>query len=278
MKKDSLESLDGRDFTAIDERMEEIVSKINNATKISCPIRRSVQIKGYEFTASIKLKLLALQDAYSTYFTLNFPSLQVINNIKRELLLDITIHQRKSWRHLVELAVDNYGDPNKFWKDLNRLRGKQDITTTSLVVPPGIPGKVQGTVIEDSEDKAELMGSCWETIFHPNSEPQFINANTKKVNTWYRGIKPSLQHKNTIDFTTLDNNHPIFRQITPQKLILVIKSTQNNTPGTDNIKIKQLINLPPNYIRALTDLHNSSLSTQYSPFPFCTKPNCAKSL
>ena len=109
------------------------------------------------------------------------------------------------------------------------------------------------------------MGACWETIFHPNQSPQFINENTRRVNMWYREIKPSLQHKQTIDFTTLDPNHPILRPITSHELTQVIKNTKNKTPGPDNIKLIQLKSLPENYIHAIVDLHNSTIASHYYP-------------
>ena len=111
------------------------------------------------------------------------------------------------------------------------------------------------------------MGICWEKIFHPNQGPGFINANTKTVNTWYRSIKESLQHDEVIYFSNLNDSHPIFRCITVE-FRSAINQTAEKAPGKDGIRIKQIKALPSNYIKAIINVHNSSLASKYFPRVF----------
>ena len=265
LKDDDLDTLDGKGYAEIDTRMSHIVDRIQEATAHSCPLKRCNVVKTYEYTPEIRHQLRLIQNAYHTYFLYNNPSLQYINTLKRDLVFNLIIHDNKNWKQLVQVATANYGQPGKFWSDINRLRGGDHTKTHHLKVPQGITGYTEGTIIDEPDDMSNLMGACWEKIFHPNQGPEFINNNTRMVNEWYRGIKANLQHKHIIDFATLEETHPIFRPILPQELSLAIKTTGDKTPGMDNIRIAQLLHLPPNYIKAIADLHTSTLSTKYFP-------------
>ena len=130
----------------------------------------------------------------------------------------------------------------------------------------------EGAIISDPEEKSSLMGTCWEKQFHPNQGPEFINANTRRVNNWYRGIKDQLQHDIIIDLSKLDDSHPIFRTITQVEFQAVMSSTADKAPGKDGIRMKQLKALPSNYIKAIIAVNNSSLASKY--FLKCSKIIC----
>ena len=132
LSNDRFESLDGRDFHNIDSRMTEIVTKINDATVLSCPTRTNFTIQNYEFTIDIKVMLRTLQEAYANYFLFNNPNLHFINNLKNQLLIEINSHQKSQWRQLVETAAECYGDPASFWKKINMLRGRERVISQNL--------------------------------------------------------------------------------------------------------------------------------------------------
>ena len=57
------------------------------------------------------------------YFHFNNPSLFYINYLKSQLLDEIAINQNEEWKRLVAVAVDNYGNPAKFWRQIKNLKG-----------------------------------------------------------------------------------------------------------------------------------------------------------
>ena len=245
--------------------MEKITKNITNATTLSCPTTRNKVISSYAFTNEIRDKFALLQTACSVYFLNNGVPLHLINILKADLLLDIKNHQSERWKQITDLAAKHFGDPQGFWRDFNTLRGGKKKSSSSLKVPPDTDGFVERSIISEPSDKAKLMGVCWEKIFQSNKGPGFINANTKMVNEWYRSIKESLQHDEVIDFSKLSDSHPIFRCITVVEFRSAINHTADKAPGKDGIRIKQIKALPPNYIKAIINIHNSSLASKYSP-------------
>ena len=85
------------------------------------------------------------------------------------------------------------------------------------------------------------------------------------VNEWYRSIKENLQHDEVIDFSKLNDSHPIFRCITIVEFRSAINHTADKAPGKDGLRIKQIKALPQNYIKAIINVHNSSLASKYFP-------------
>ena len=265
LKDDTFEDLDGKQVSSIDETMEKMTKNITNATTLSCPTTRNKVISSYEFTNERRDKFALLQTAYSAYFLNNSVPLHLINILKADLLLDIKNHQSERWKQITDLTAEHFGDPQGFWRDFNTLRGGKKKSSSSLKVPPDTDGFVERSIISEPSEKAKLMGICWEKIFQSNKGPGFINANTKMVNAWYRSIKESLQHDEVIDFSKLSDSHPIFRCITVVEFRSAINHTADKTPGKDGIRIKQIKSLPPNYIKAIINVHNSSLASKYFP-------------
>ena len=85
------------------------------------------------------------------------------------------------------------------------------------------------------------------------------------VNAWYRSIKVSLQHDEVIDFSNLNDSHPIFCCITVVEFRSAINHAADKAPGKNGIKIKKIKALPLNYIKAIINVHNSSLASKYFP-------------
>ena len=246
---------------------KKITNNITNATTLSCPATHNKVISSYEFTNEIKDKFALPQTACSAYFLHNSVPLHLINILKEDLglLLDIKNHQSESWKHLTDLAAEHFSDPQGFWRNFNTLRGGKKKSISSLKVPPDTDGFIEGSIVSEPSEKTKLMGICWEKIFQSNKGPGFINANTKMFNEWYRSIKESLQHDEVIDFSNLSDSHPIFRCITVVEFRSAINHTADKAPGKDGIRIKQIKALPPSYIKAIINVHNSSLASKYFP-------------
>ena len=265
LKDDIFERLDGKQANSINHVLETITNNINNATMLSFLIKHNKVISSYDFTKEINDKFVLLQSAYCTYFLGNSVSLYLINALKRDIILKMSTHQSKSWKQLTDLAAANFGDPLGFWRDFNKLRGGKKSNTSSLKLPPDTDDFDEGCIISDPSEKLRLMRICWEKIFPSNQGPEFINENTKKVNTWCRSIKQNLQHGKVVDFSKLDESSPIFRGITVVEFCSVVSHAADKAPCKDGTRIKQLKALSPNYVKAIMDVLNSTLASKCFP-------------
>ena len=259
------ESLDGKQYTEIDNLLQKVESDIHEATNQSCPVINTVLLKQFQPTQELTDKIKLLQSYYRSYYQFYVPTIQVINTLKFDIITDIKILSNREWKQVVQIAVDCYGDPSKFWRKIKALKGDKPKENISLVVPPNTPDFLQGTKIFEPQLQANLMRNSWEKIFHPNTGPQLINDNTKHVNNWYRNIKERLKHDTIINFNNLVPDHPILREVTLQELKNAIKHTGDKALGPDNIRLPQLKYLPDNMLLTIVHIHNATIASKYYP-------------
>ena len=106
----------------------------------------------------------------------------------------------------MKTAIDNYGNPAKFWKTVKQLQGlpskNNKILTTSSVNDDSEDsdfGEITTDKITDPQEQANLVSTTWEKIYHPHSDYCFINRNTRRIQNWYDNMVPSPLPDNIID-------------------------------------------------------------------------------
>ena len=77
------ESLDGKPFTSIDSTLDKIENDIRKATVKSCPLTKTKIIKTYTPNKEITAKLKLLQHYYNFYYSVGFPTIHEINQLKK---------------------------------------------------------------------------------------------------------------------------------------------------------------------------------------------------
>ena len=173
----------------------------------------------------------------------------------------------------MKAAVDNYGNPAKFWKTVKQLQGlpskNNKILTTSTVNDDSEDsdfGEIITDKITDPQEQANLMSTTWEKIYHPHSDNCFINRNTRRIQNWYDNMVPSLLPDNIIDFDKLPADHPLIRPIESIELEMAINfSKPNKASGPSSVTVLQLKHLPVNLMRAIINLYDAMLASKYFP-------------
>ena len=95
LKDNTFEELHWKHISVIDSAIEKITENIIVATTWNCPIKCTMIIKSNDFTYEIKQKFKRLQAAFCAYvYNDNIP-LHLINTLKWDVILDITVHQLK---------------------------------------------------------------------------------------------------------------------------------------------------------------------------------------
>ena len=217
--------------------------------------------------------MLQYQAAMNNYIIYGVPTLEYINNLRTALPVIITTHKTNIWEAVVKAAVDNYGNPAKFWKTVKQLQGlpfKNDkILSTSIVNDDSEDsdfGEIITDKITDPQEQANLVSTTWEKIYHPHSDNCFINRNTRRIQNWYDNMVPSLLPDYIIDFDKLPPDHPLIRPIESIELKMAINfSKPNKAPDPSSVTVLQLKHLPVNLMRAIRNLYDAILASKYFP-------------
>ena len=279
LKEDTLPNLDHKPVEDLDNLIQLVNTNIINATKNSAPISSVFIISNYNPSPLIKQKLKQYQAAYNSNCTFGFPSQAKLHELLQGLTTLVINHKTEIWNKITNIAYDCKGNPSLFWRKISCLRGGKNKSPPlyllkSYTEEEDSEDSDYGVEVEefltDPQDQANFMSESWETIFHPNKGPEFINNNTRKVNEWYRNIKPQLKHKDIIDLSTLDPTHPILRPCSSVELQSIIRSLKDKAPGPSGIKAPQIKYLPPNYFNVILHVIDCILASKYYPILFRT--------
>ena len=277
LKNINFPPLNGTPSTNIDLQLNEINSHIKSATLSNAPTTNIRTIKSYQPTPLIKRKLTQYQTMCSSLITFGYPNISAINKIKNELIELVKNNNTENWEKLVKIAYDCYGEPRKFWKQIEHLQN----TPTNNNKPPFLkptPATINNAnlninpnkLFKTEQEQANLMSSVWSSIFTSNKSNNYKNENTYKVQNWYNTNKHKFVKYNTIDFNRLPLNHPLLREITTEEIQNTIKTFKDKAPGPSGIIATQIKLLPINFIKAFHQIYNSILSTNHYPTLFGT--------
>lgn len=264
--------LDGKPVQDIDSEINSLMSAITSSTKNNSKTSSIHFINQYIPTYEIQYRLAEYQENCMNYYRFNSPTLKNLHSELQNIISLTKSHLSNNWQSIVQLAVDNYGNPRKFWQSIKNLQGNSSPHPLYLV---------ENTFHDDSEsdnfdtfttahitdplNQAKLMSKSWAKIFTPNSDQQFDNPHTRDIKAWYENIKPSLQPHLIIDKSNLIADHPLWRPITTTEILNCFTSTPNKAPGLSKISFFQLKNLPSNCIRIVENIYNSIISAKHIP-------------
>ena len=230
LKTTQFTNLHNKNIKDIDDTTEKIFTAITKATQETCPKNNIKTISTYKPTQHITEKLEQLQNAYYNYYCYGTPQIYTINYLKNQLIKLIQEHKTENWTNIVNIAYDNYGNPTKFWRQIKTLTSTGNKIKQSLKIKQKINntqdinhGRTITKIITDPQEQAKLMSKTWQNIYKPNTENIYNNNNTNKIETWYENIKHKLTPNNTIDITSLDNNHPFMRPVATSEYKYAIK-------------------------------------------------------
>ena len=287
LSKIPITDIDHKPVKILDEISETLIKQITLATENNCDKTKNIIIKNYEPTAEIKQHLANYQTLVNKYFTTGFPKRPMINQYLDEIIELIKNHRDQIWNKLVQIAMECYGNPTKFWKKYKILMGGKSKTNKYLLTIDENEdsededyGEITERIVTNNEEQAKIMSDTWSKIFKENKDPTFENKNTQLVEKWFEENKHKFKADELIDLSLLPNDHPIMRPISIQELNIAIKTTRNKAPGPSNISIIQIKNLPINCRKIILNIHNGILTSKYYPYVltlikmiFIGKPN-----
>lgn len=278
LRNNAFESLQNQPVSMIDRTLDNIFDNIQTAVNNHTKSFTIAPIQSYIPNAKTKQKMKQITVAYQSYLKNGYPSIQVVNKYKNELILIIMLESKHSWKKIIDLASDNFGKPFAFWNNINRLLNKKSQKFTYLKYHPNpLDSEDSSSDSTDTEEyitaqeKANLMSKSWKKIFNPHSSPEFNNSNTQKVENWHHLNCHNFKHKQIIDLNDLPPTHPLLQPIKYKEYNLAIThSKKNKAPGPSGIKLNIIQYLPRNYIDIMIIIFNSILCTQYWPIMFKT--------
>lgn len=280
LQEDEFEPLQNKNVEFLNTQLSTLIENIKVATENNCQKITIKEHKSYTLTKQVKQKIKQIQTAYNSYLINGYPKYNIIRLYIWELNILILDKNSESWKKIVEVASDCYGNPHKFWNKISKLLGNKSKNNTFLQTTiynttsdsEDSDYDTESTIIAtDPQEKAELMAKTWKSIYRPNTGPEFNNENIKKVEEWYKNNVKNWLHQNIIDYEQLDPNHPILSPITTKEIIFTVKKLKSHkAPGPSGIKAFIVKQLPPNYYEQVKHIYNAVIVTKYWPILFKT--------
>ena len=251
----------------LDVETDRLMYAIDKATIANCNPHKIHKIQLYEPTTEIKNKIGQYQTLVKNYYQTGIPRYYVIQNLLDRIIDLIKNHTSSLWKKIVEIACECYGNPAKFWNRYRRLIGRKKNKVTYLKKKKDNTNndEEQYESIINQQEQANYMSSIWDEVFTENTGDNFINDNTRMVETWYDNISNTLHCTNIIKIQDLPTTHPLRRPINIHELNTAIKYTKDKTPGPSNISLKQIKYLPLNCKEIMVNIYNGIISTKYYP-------------
>ena len=266
-----------------------MISSILLSTEDSCNKNNVIIIETYKSTPEIYNKMSMYQKIIKEHYILGNHNNQRINELKSELIELIKENVKYNWEKLVSLAMECFGNPEKFWKKLELLRGTNREVNKYLIIEnenwdssdSENYGDTETEIITDHAEQVNTMSTVWENVFQENESEEYENnANINSVNNWYNTHENLFIQREYIDYNLLKEDHPILRPIEMNELNNAIKATRDKAPGPTGIRIKQIKYLPRNCKEIMLNIYNAITVTKFYPTPlekmymiFIKKPN-----
>ena len=176
----TFENLNGSPTHKMDDKLAKIFNVIKTATKVSCPNTKIHTIKNYTTSTEINLKFQQLHWATIKSRITGNPRQYVIDRSRQELVEIILTNKNEDWGKIVNIAMECYGDPKKFWKKVNTLRGQKTTTISKPLIrtqevtdsEDSDFDNPQQTLMLDKVNQSNLISETWSKVFQPHDEPQ----------------------------------------------------------------------------------------------------------
>ena len=275
LEKTEFQNLENCPSDKLNSRVQLLFNNIIYAANKSSPLCKTIVIKNYTPTPAIKLKLRQLQAAYSSYYDFGFPNTLKLNQIRDELNIRVVNHKEFLWKQVSDTATKYHGKPRLFWDFINRHLDKKNSSPTYLIdqyenddsEDSDFGEQVTHEIIEPQE-QSNFMSYTWERICRPNNGPDFKNANTRKVDKWFKEHYNQFLPSDSLTLEGIIENHPLLRLVTASELMNNIHLINNNAPGPSGITALMIKNLPSNYIKELRSVFNYIISIRLYPTLF----------
>ena len=271
LEADQFHNLEGLPVYNINLSIETAFKSIIEAASSHSPTMVIKEMKTYEPNDRIKLKLKQFQVAYEHHYLTSYPTINVLNNYKKDLITLIQNHKVEHWNSIINIATECYKQPNRFWHKINNLlhvKSKQNTYIKSTEINDNSEssdfGEETTSFYTDPQDQVEYFSNLRKEIFTTN-KTQSRNNNIKNVYSWIENNKELLSHSETISTNNLIENHPLLRSISMIEFLNSMKTFKDKSPGPSGITIKLIRNLPSNYLRFFRKNFDYIISTRFYP-------------
>ena len=167
------------------------------------------------------------------------------------------------WENKITNLEGIYNNPEKFWKNIRRLKGNNIQETPYLI-------NERNEKVFELEHKLQLHCENWQSIFQINQEENrhFDVEHEVRVNNYIRDNDERIRHFETANLERLNEADVMTRPVTTSDVKRIIKNFKNKAPGKSGITKLILVNLPEEAYLNYTTIINYALSMGYFPIIF----------
>ena len=167
------------------------------------------------------------------------------------------------WENKITNLEGIYNNPEKFWKNIRRLKGNNIQETPYLI-------NERNEKVFELEHKLQLHRENWQSIFQIIQEENrhFDVEHEVRVNNYIRDNDERIRHFETANLERLNEADVMTRPVTTGDVKRIIKSFKDKAPGKSGITKLILVNLPEEAYLNYTTIINYALSMGYFPIIF----------
>ena len=175
---------------------------------------------------------------------------RVYKILKQTLTGECKVQHTMNWENTLNTLTEKYRTPEKFWKEIKRLRGSNEYISPYILD--------NNKKIYKEEEKEPIFRNIWENVFYisPQENQSFDHNNEIRVTNFLTEHQEIYAYSNTSSLARLQNTNYIKRPITTQEIYNIIKEQKNNTPGLSKINKTIMMNLPDEAITLFKDILN----------------------
>ena len=168
----------------------------------------------------------------------------------------------ENWSNKIKSIEGDYRDPKKFWKEVKKLKGTENMTITYLIDEDNNNSKVH-----DTEGQLKLFEQYWKKIFSISEEEnrQFDQENEDRVLEIMNRNREKYDHFETVDLSRMDEENYQIKPVTSNMVKNIIKTFKNKAPGASGINKMILVNLPNIAYDIYAELATWAISMGYFP-------------
>ena len=249
------------------EKIDEHINKW--MTTIQTGIKATTPMQSFRLQPNVKesdeLRLIEL-----TYNRLRFNTdswtlgqIDEIRSLQQRMRTEMSSLSNKFWEDKIENLQDIYNRPEKFWKEVQLLKGSNHIEPPYLV-------NTRNEKVFEVDGKLELHRENWQEVFQisPEENAQYNQAHEARINEHLREYNNELRTYADADLSRLNEEDLMTKPVTTEDVKRIIKSFKNKAPGKSGISRVILINLPEEAYINYTTIINYTISMGYFPIMF----------
>ena len=250
------------DKTKIDEELSTWMVNIQEELEKSTPRQAFKQLPTYKESDLLKLA----EEKYRN-MRLNNPIWTRQNITEMRILQNIIIEEsirlnQEFWTNKIKTMENIYNDSAKFWKEVRKVKGSSNETTTYLIYESSNNRKVHRI-----EEQLDLYHGYWQGVFQisPEENRTFDQQNERRVEM---SLNEEPDRYLPYDYVNLDRlaaDNYLTKPVTSSNIKSIIRAFKNKAPGRSGINKMILLKLPEIAYDNLTQILNWTLSMGYFP-------------